>query len=109
MYTKSTKDMVMQRVERVHRIRALVHPLRLKVFFFLTGLLGTAFSVSVPQVFENMFGRATFFGYFEYLGTAFIHTELFVQTTLLIMVIAGCLYLKDFLQDVRESDSVKGW
>lgn len=97
MYTKSTKDMVMERVETIHYLRRKFNPFRFKMFLFCVGLIATTFSVSVPQVFENMFGRATFFGYFEYLGMAFLHTESFVQMALVVMAVAGFLYIKEMV------------
>lgn len=103
MYKKSTKDMVMERVETIHYLRRNFHPFRFKMFVFCVGLVATTFSVSVPQVFENMFGRATFFGYFEYLGMAFLHTERFVQTALIVMMVAGFLYVKDVVSLERRT------
>ncbi len=101
MNNTSTKDMVMQRVYKIHRVRALIHPIRFKVFLFCAGLVATTFSVSVPQVFENMFRRATVFGYFEYLGNAFIHTERFVQLACGLMLVAGVLYCRDMYFNMR--------
>jgi hypothetical protein len=106
MHTTSTKDIVMRRVQRIHLIRKVVHPIRFKVFLFCSGLVATTFSVSVPQVFENMFGRATLLGYFEYLGKAFLHTELFVQVALMVMVIGGFLYMREFFVQSRERVSL---
>lgn len=92
----------MRRVRFIHAGRQLFTPAMVKAVVFLASVIATISLVSIQHVLENM-SRLDMRAYAPYIAQAFMHTNLAVQSFILLAVAAVAWLSGDIVRNFRQS------
>lgn len=93
----------MRRVRAVHLMRRVFSPVTAKAAALAVSVISFVSLVSVPHVLGNMSHVGGFVACAKYLLGAFAHTELGVQSTLVLAVAIGVWFVSDIVRNVRHA------
>lgn len=97
------KTNVMKKVYRLYAVRRLVYRTLPEFVLMVVALYAFGREVFVSQVFQNAPSFAQIGKSFVFFLSAFTHTEIAVQATLVVVAIAGAYFLADLVKSVRTS------
>ncbi len=91
---------VLKRVHRVHMLRPLTSTLTASTFVFFIAVWGISREVWVARVLENMPSLADATAFYQFFFTAFLHTDVMVQTLSLLALAAFLWLVHDGLRNL---------
>lgn len=101
MTSSKLKKKIMRRVYTLYVMRQLLSPLALKVYTLVFLFAGTATLVSVSNVFKNMPQLSDVGGILYFSFSAFLNTEVLVQSLVIGMVVFLAMLARDVATGIR--------
>lgn len=95
---QSLKAKTMRRVVAVYYLRKILNPITLKTGILLMGALAFGSLVHVAAIFANMPAYSDIVGLYSFSYSAFTHTEIAVQATILLSVFVTLWLARDVVQ-----------
>jgi hypothetical protein len=101
MPNEQLKKNIMRRVYTVYLFRSVAQPLLFELALVGAFIGVTAFFVSLKSIVSNAYALESFTALGQFLFSAFLHTQIIVQTTLVGLAIIAGIFIWDFFRRVR--------